>query len=204
MEMRRRRFRILARLAWIAAGLEAIGCPDSGPPRTGLETAAPLAIPGTGAAADEARYAGTYLYAGTDAERAAIRNSVDHATQGMLGANIARAELMKRSEIRPSYTIRFDGLGKVIVETAGFPPESSPLDGTEVQFTNKYGDVLQNRQRFVDGSLLQESRTGDGGGSTRFQLEPDGNTMLVTRVSRSPKLPGTVRYTLTYVRQRSP
>ena len=56
-------------------------------------------------------------------------------------------------------------------------------------------------ERFVDGSLLQESRTHDGGGSTQFKLMADGNTLLVTRVSKSPKLPKTVQYTLTYRRQ---
>ena len=59
----------------------------------------------------------------------------------------------------------------------------------------------QNRQRFVDGALLQESKTSDGGGSTQFRLRPDGNTMIVTRISRSPKLPGVVEYGLTYARQ---
>jgi hypothetical protein len=150
---------------------------------------------------DENRYAGTYVYAGTDTERAAIRTAVDHATEGMVGKNIARGELMKRSEVRPTYTIRFDGKGNVTVETPGYPPESSPLDGTEVQFRTKYGDLVQNKQHFVDGALLQEGRTSDGGGSTRFALQPDGKTLVVTRVSHSPKLPGTVAFHLTYARQ---
>jgi hypothetical protein len=126
---------------------------------------------------------------------------VDHTTEGMVGKNIARGELMKRSEVRSTYTIRFDGKGNVAVETPGFPLEVSSLDGTEVQFKNKYGDFLQNRQRFVDGALLQESRTSDGGGSTQFSLRPDGNTMIVTRISRSLKLPGVVEYSLTYARR---
>ena len=70
-----------------------------------------------------------------------------------------------------------------------------------MQFKNKYGDDLQNRQRFVDGALLQEGKTSDGGGSTQFRLRPDGNTMIVTRISRSPKRPGAVEYGLTYARR---
>jgi len=167
----------------------------------GLEPGAPAT---SRPPSDEARYAGTYVYAGSDEERAAIRKAVDHATEGMVGKNIARGELMKRSEVRPSYTLRFDGKGNGTVETPGFPSETSPLDGTEVQFKNKYGDALQNKQHFVGGALLQESRTGDGGGSTRFRLEPDDRTMMVTRISRSPKLPGVVEYSLTYVRQAAP
>ena len=126
---------------------------------------------------------------------------MDHTTEGMVGKNIARGELMKRSEVRSTYTIRFDGKGNVAVETPGFPLEVSSLDGTEVQFKNKYGDVRLHRHRFVDGALLQESRASDGGGSTQFRLRPDSNTMIVTRISRSPKLPGVVEYSLTYARR---
>jgi hypothetical protein len=189
---------MLVRRAWIAVAIAVTGCPDSSPSRTSLEPSSPSSAP---ARSDQTRFAGTYLYAGSDAERVAIRTAVDHATEGMVGKNIARGELMKRSEVRPSYTIRFDGKGNVAVETPGYPTEVSSLDGTEVQFKNKYGDVLQNRQRFVEGELLQESRTSDGGGSTRFALQADDRTMIVTRVSHSPKLPGTVAFHLTYTRQ---
>ena len=146
------------------------------------------------------RYAGTYLYAGTDAERAAIEAAIDHATRGMPGRAIAQGELSRRSEVRPSYTIRLDGRGNLAIETPGFPPEVFPLDGSQVPFRNKYGDVLRARARFVEGALVQDSTTSDGGGTTRFELQPDGKTLLVTRISWSPKLPGTVRFRLTYVR----
>jgi hypothetical protein len=198
-------FRSLTRCALMTVVLIVTGCPDSTPPRTGLEPSAPV----TGSAlsptrSEEKRYAGSYVYSGSDVERAAIRTAVDHATEGMIGKNIARGELMKRSEIRPSYTLRFDGRGNVTVETPGYPSESSSLDGSEVQLKNKYGDVLQNRQHFVDGALLQESRTPDGGGSTRFRLQPDDKTLIVTRVSQSPKLPRPVEFNLTYARQTVP
>jgi len=189
---------ILTAGALLALAVGTAGCPDSSPPRTGLEPTSPAA---PRPRSDEERYAGTYVYTGSDAERAAIRTAVDHATDGMVGKNIARGELMKRSEVRPSYALRFDGKGNVTVETPGYPPETSSLDGTEAPFKNKYGDALQNKAHFVGGSLLQESRTGDGGGSTQFRLQPDDRTLMVTRVSRSPKLPGTVQFSLTYTRQ---
>ena len=193
-------------LGAVAALAVASGCPSSTPSPTGMEPGALPALPtpqspSRPAPTSEQRYAGTYAFAGSEAERAGIEKAVDGATEGMVGKNIARSELMKRQEVRPTYTLRFDGKGNLAVETPGYPPEISPIDGTEVQLTNKYGDVLQNRQRFVDGSLLQESRTHDGGGSTQFKLMTDGNTLLVTRVSKSPKLPKTVQYTLTYRRQ---
>ena len=202
----------MRRMLWAVSALAvvAFGCPSSKPSATGLEPGASAAsvtpqAPASSSSSppsSEQRYAGTYAFAGSDAERKGVEKAVDGATEGMVGMNIARTELMKRQEIRPTYTIRFDGKGNVAVETPGFPAEASPIDGTEVELKNKYGDVLENRQRFVDGALLQESRTHDGGGSTQFMLQPDGNTLLVTRVSKSPKLPRTVQYTLTYHRQR--
>ena len=151
-------------------------------------------------AVDMTSYAGTYRYTGGEAERAAVKVAVDRATDGMFGILIARGELMKRSEIRPTYTLRFERSGVVSVETPGFPPEASPLDGTEVVFRTKYGDVVRSSQRFVGGALLQRGRTDDGSGLTEFRLQPDGNTLVVTRVSQSPKLPRTVEFTLTYRR----
>ncbi|HZW89849.1 MAG TPA: hypothetical protein VFF12_12280 [Myxococcaceae bacterium] len=195
------RLTALTRGALLALAVGATGCPDSTPPRTGLEPSSPVSAPAPARPrSDEERYAGAYLYAGSDSERAAIRAAVDHATEGMVGKNIARGELMKRSEVRQSYTLRFDGKGNVTIESPGYPPETSSLDGTEAPFKNKYGDALQNKAHFVGGALLQESRTADGGGTTQFRLQPDDRTLIVTRISRSPKLPGTVQFSLTYTR----
>ncbi|HEY1909126.1 MAG TPA: hypothetical protein VGG91_23990, partial [Myxococcaceae bacterium] len=58
------------------------GCPDSNPPKMGLEPGAPVSTPSR-PRSDEERYAGTYVYAGSDEERAAVRKAVDHATEGM-------------------------------------------------------------------------------------------------------------------------
>jgi len=150
---------------------------------------------------DVASYPGTYRYTGVEAERAAVKVAVDRATDGMFGILIARGELMKRSEIRPSYTLRVELSGIVSVETPGFPPEAAPLDGTEVVLRTKYGDVVKSSQRFVDGALIQRGRTDDGSGLTQFRLQPDGMTLVVTRVSQSPKLPRVVEFTLTYRRE---
>jgi len=152
---------------------------------------------------EEARLAGTYVYAGGESERSAMKAAVDLATEGMFGKVIAREELRKRSEPRPSYTIRFEGDGKVSVETPGFPSECAPPDGTEVVVRTRYGDVVRQSQKFVDGVLVQSGRNDDGSGTTEFRLAPDGNTLQVVRVSRSPKLPRPVAYSLTYVRQQS-
>jgi hypothetical protein len=162
-----------------------------------------LALPLQGAqgqgGGEAKRYAGTYRYVGGKVEQAQIRKAIDAATQGMVGGDLAKTELMKRSEVRPSYSLSFAG-GRATVSSPGFPPETSPLDGSAVEVANKYGDKLKIRQR-MGGALAQESETKDGAGSTRFQLEPDGKTLRVTRTSKSPKLPRPVEYTLSYVKR---
>jgi hypothetical protein len=170
---------------------------------SGEEAASSPAGARSGAPEEETRLAGTYVYVGGESERSAMRAAVDRATEGMFGKVIAREELRKRSEPRPSYTIRFEG-GKVSVETPGFPPESAPPDGTEVVVRNRYGDVIRQSQQFVDGVLVQSARNDDGSGTTEFRLGTDGNTLQVMRVSRSPRLPKPVVYSLTYVRQPNP
>jgi hypothetical protein len=148
------------------------------------------------------RYAGTYVYAGTAEERAAVGAAVNAAVDGMgIATGFARSALMKRSEIRPSYAIVFDGQGGVGVETPGYPAELSPSNGTEVKLTNKYGDESNVSQHFVDGALLQQGHTDQGKGQTVFKLKPDGKTLVVKRVMQSEQLPRPVEFTLTYVRQ---
>lgn len=185
--------------AWTALSITALGCAHSTPVETSVPTKGTARPPSPSL---EKRYTGTYAYAGTDAERAAVKAAVDSATDGMgIATGFARTALMKRSEIRPTYTISFDGKGDVSVETPGYPPEFSPTSGTEVKQTNKYGDESQNSQHFVGGALLQQGHTDDGSGSTQFKLQPDGKTLIVTRVMKSPQLPRPVEFTLTYVRQ---
>jgi hypothetical protein len=158
------------------------------------------ALPDMGTGSDAAKYGGSYRYIGSQEERKRVEAAIDAATKGMIGADIAKKELIKRSEIRPSYTLNFDGQ-KATVSSKGFPPESTPLDGSAVKMTNKYGDKLEMQQRFTDGALLQESKTHDGEGSTKFKLQTDGKTLVVTRISKSPKLPRPVEFSLTYRRQ---
>ncbi|HET6982544.1 MAG TPA: hypothetical protein VFI53_10395 [Myxococcaceae bacterium] len=163
-----------------------------------------LALPVLGAdpqgGGEARRYSGTFRYVGGKTEEARIRQAIDAATKGMIGGDTAKTELMKRSEVRPTYTLSFEG-GKATVSSPGFPPETSPLDGSPVEMTNKYGDKLKMRQRFMDGALVQESEAKDGTGSTRFQLEANGKTLRVRRISKSPKLPRPVEYTLSYVKR---
>jgi len=149
------------------------------------------------------RYAGTYVYAGSDAERRAVSAAVERSIAGMsfLAKPVARQTLRQRSEIRDSYHLVFDGFGNLEVSSPGFPAEAGPLDGTSFALETKYGDQSHVSQSFVEGILVQEGRTDDGSGRTEFRLEDDGATLLVHRVMESSQLSAAVDFTLTYRRQ---
>jgi len=115
--------------------------------------------------------------------------------------DIARQALLARAEVRSSYAVSFDDAGNVKVESPGEFPEVSPSDGTPVSVVNRFGDASELTQQFVDGALVQRGRTDDGGGSTTFELQPDGETLIVRRVMESTQLPLPVEYTLTYRKQ---
>jgi hypothetical protein len=189
LEMRKTVLWVRVSLGTRALGDEAPSRAEDERERTQLATAVavrPASPPS--ASLVEPAYSGTYVYAGSEAERAAVKLAVDRAIEGMFGKFIAREELMKRSAIRPSYTIRFDPPGMVSVETPGFPPESSPADGTELNFRTKYGGAVKNSEQFVADALLQRGRTADGSGSTEFRLLADGNTLPGYPGEQEPEL----------------
>lgn len=189
------------RTAWVWASLmaAAVGCAHSAPePSSAALTSRPAST------RLKERYAGNYVYAGTSEERAAVTAAVNSAVDGMgIATGFARSALLKRSEIRPSYTIVFDARGDVSVETPGYPPEVSPSDGTEVKLTDREGDESEVSQRFVEGALVQQGRTDQGKGQTQFTLQPDGKTLVVKRVMESSQLPRPVEFRLTYVRRQA-
>jgi len=149
------------------------------------------------------RYSGTYVFVGGDQERSAVAAAVERAVAPMsiFAIDIARQALLARAEVRSSYAISFDDAGNVKVESPGEFPEVSPSDGTPVNVVNRFGDASELTQQFVDGALVQRGRTDDGEGSTTFELQPDGETLIVRRVMASTQLPLPVEYTLTYRKQ---
>jgi hypothetical protein len=181
-----------------------LGCAQTQPPPPATATPAALNTRlQAETAALQHRYAGTYVYAGSDTERRAVSAAVERAIAGLsfLAKPIARQSLRQRTEIRDSYTLLFDGLGSLQLSTSGFPVESGPLDGKSFPVETKYGDQTQVSMHFVDGVLLVEGRTDDGSGRTEFRLADADATLLVHRVMESGQLSAPVDFTLTYRRQ---
>lgn len=184
---------------WLMLALIPFGCVHGA-----RRSARALPPPGSPAPLElRRRYSGTYVFAGGDSERAAVAASVDRAVAQMsvFAIEIARGALLARAEIRASYAISFDDVGNIKVESPGEFPEVSPSDGTPVQVVNRFGDESELGQQFIDGALVQSGRADDGGGTTTFELQPDGETLIVRRVMESSQLPRPVEYALTYRRE---
>ncbi len=149
------------------------------------------------------RYGGTYQFVGGEAERGAVAAAVERAVAPMsfLARGIARSSLIARAEIRQAIGIFFADDGTVAVLSPGELPESTPADGTPVRVVNRFGDESELSQQFINGVFVQRGRTDDGSGSTIFELQPDGQTLIVHRTMESSKLPQPVKYTLTYRRK---
>jgi hypothetical protein len=184
----------------LRAGLAlAFGCTQAPlPPLT-----VPTAVPKAPVTALEARFSGTYLYAGGDAERRAVALAVEKAvaTMGFLVKSLARDSLSQRAEVRASYAFAFDGFGNLEVKSPGFPAELGPLDGTPFALETRDGDRVQLSQRFVEDFLVLEATAEEGRGRTEFRLSKDGATLHVHRVLAGPLLSAPVDFILTYQRQ---
>jgi hypothetical protein len=187
-----------ATVRWLGVALWA-GCAHAPPPP---EASPPASTPSASAELQR-RFAGTYSYAGGDAERKAVAAAVEKAISGMgfLGKPMARQSLRQHADIRDSYTLFFDGLGNLRVTTPGYPVEFGPLDGRPFPLETKSGDKTQVSESFVDGVLVQKGRTDDGSGLTEFRLADQGATLFVHRVMESSQLTAPVDFTLTYRRQ---
>jgi hypothetical protein len=190
------RFSTRAR-AWLLL-LAAIGCARRTP-----QPVSPLPTGQPAPAELRQRYSGTYAYAGGDAERASVAAAVNRAVEPMspFARGFARKALMERAEIRDFFVISFDDKGNVSVVSPREFPEVSPSDGTPIRVTNRFGDQTELSQLFVDGVLVQRGRSESGGGTTTFELRPDGQTLRLHRVMESSQLPRPVEYTLTYKRR---
>jgi hypothetical protein len=180
--------------------LGALACAHAPPqateaPRSGTE---PTAIP----EAQRRALAGTWVYAGGDAELAAVDRAVDHATaeMGFLARVFAAEALRARARPREQYTLSFDG-STVSITSPDHPTESGEVGGPPVKVTDRFGDENQTTFQLRDGALVEIGKAADGSGENVFTPSPDGSTLRVRRLMESGRLSAPVDVTLSYRRQ---
>src|SRR5690242_7017680 len=165
-------------------------------------------VPGTtdGATLSEAErkaLAGTWAYAGGDAELAAVEPAVDKATadMGFLARPFAMEALRPRAQPRQQYTLGFEGQ-TVTVASPDHPLERGDLGGPPVRVTDKFGDENDTTFRVRDGALVEAGKGADGSGETVFTPSADGQTLSVRRLMQSGRLSAPVELTYSYRRQQ--
>jgi hypothetical protein len=167
---------------------------------------APTEAPGPALSdAERAALAGTWVYAGGDAELAQVDPAVERATAeiGFLARGIAAAALQARAQPRERYAISFEG-PVVSITSPDHPPERGEVGGPPVSITDRFGDENQTTLRVRDGALVEAGQSADGSGETVFTPGADGQTLQVHRLMRSSRLSGPVDVTFSYRRQTGP
>jgi hypothetical protein len=153
--------------------------------------------------AERKALAGTWLYAGGDAELAAVEPAVEKATadMGFLARPFAMEALRPRAQPRQQYTLGFEGPTVTIVSPE-HPLERGELGGPPVRVTDKFGDENDTTFRVRDGALVEAGKGADGSGETVFTPSADGQTLSVRRLMQSGRLSAPVELTYSYRRQQ--
>jgi hypothetical protein len=180
-----------------------VACAHAPPPSPAPETSRPPAPEATAISESERKVlAGTWLYAGGDAELAGVDQAVERATADMsfLARPFAIQALKPRAHPRDRYTLSFEG-NTVSVVSPDHPTERGEIGGPEVSVTDRFGDENQTTFRMHDGALIEAGKTADGSGETDFTPDADGKTLRVRRLMESSKLSAPVDVTFSYRRQ---
>ncbi|HEY1418415.1 MAG TPA: hypothetical protein VGF41_10930 [Myxococcaceae bacterium] len=153
--------------------------------------------------AERKALAGTWVYAGGDAELAAVEPAVDKATadMGFLARPFAMEALRPRAQPRQRYTLAFEG-PTVNIASPDHPLERGNLGGPPVRVTDKFGDENDTTFRVRDGALVEAGKGADGSGETVFTPSADGQTLSVRRLMQSSRLSAPVELTYSYRRQQ--
>lgn len=151
-----------------------------------------------GSAANHARFQGNWVYAGGDAERAALAAAIDRAVHTLVPIvkGIARGKLEQMTKIVPSCAFSFPA-SNIRSDVPGLTPMMSPEVGTVVRFNPGDGEVNLS-QRFEGDRLIQRFVSSDGTRVNAFQVSADGRSFVMRAIVSSAKLSAPVQYSLTY------
>ncbi len=171
------------------------------PPPAEPSAAAPPAGGTQISEAERSALAGTWVYAGGDAELAQVEEAVERATadMGFLARGFAAEALRARASPRPTYTLSFEG-STVSIASPDHPTERGEVGGPPVDVTDRFGDESQTTFRLREGALVEAGKGADGSGETVFTPSTDGRTLRVRRLMQSGRLSAPVDVTLSYRR----
>jgi hypothetical protein len=144
--------------------------------------------------------AGSYRFAGGDAERRALQQAIDKAVDrvSVFVREVARDRLENANPVPSELTLGVDD--STLTLAYGAESFTAPLDGRTVRIKARGGEEMQLRlepsKTFVDQVFSSED------GSRTNRLRPSGDKLVVEVVVRAPKLEKALVYRLTYARRR--
>ena len=146
--------------------------------------------------------AGTWVFAGGQAELATVDPAVDRATADMsfLARPFAVQALRPRAQPRDRYIVSFEG-NTVTIVSPEHPTERGEIGGPAISVSDRFGDTNQTTFRMRDGALVEAGKSADGSGETVFTPDADGQTLHVRRLMESGRLSAPVDLTFSYRRQ---
>jgi hypothetical protein len=140
---------------------------------------------------------GDLRYAGDAQERKGVDAGIEEVVSEMsfIAAGVARRKLKAANGIPEHVTISRDG--EEVTIALDDRTYTAPFDGAPVEVTGITGDTLKMRLVVKEGKLEQRFVGDDGGRVNTFTPGDGGKMQLSVRVF-SERLPGDVRYALTY------
>ncbi len=159
-----------------------------------VEKPAPVVAP-------QQRFAGTFRYAGGEAQKQGIAAAID-VTVNELNAlirGIARKRLAEGSPVRETISIAVDG-DKVSMTFGPGRSVTGRIDGPAVAWTSDTGKPVKVSLSMVKGRLVQTFVADDGGRRSVFTLDESGDRMTLSVTITSERLPVPLKYALTYRR----
>ena len=169
--------------------------PVATPAPAPVEKPAPPPVPA------QQRFAGTYRFAGGDAQRTELDGAIETAVQELnaLIRGIGRKRLKESNAIRDAITIAVDG-DKVTTTFAPGRTVTGRLEGASVPWTSDAGKPLTVKFSLVKGRLVQTFTADDGGRRSVFTLNEAGDRMTLSVTITSERLTNPLKYALTYKR----
>ena len=134
--------------------------------------------------------------AGDDVNRA-IDDAV--ARMSFVTRPVTRARLRKTNMVYDRVAVAQNGQ-RVSVRFGDRPPMESPANGAPVKWTSGDGEKFDLSTEWEGGKLVQTLKAKDGERTNTFAVSPDGRTLTLAVVVRSPRLPKPLEYKLVYNR----
>ncbi|MFY0535164.1 hypothetical protein [Nannocystis pusilla] len=176
--------------------------PAAPPTPAPVATPTPTPAPAAPAQPEQNRFAGTFRYAGGEAQRQQLTDAIE-TTVAQLNAlirGIGRKRLTAANPIREQISFVVEGT-KVTATFAAGRTISGTLGGPAVAWTADDGSPLTVAFSIVKGRLVMEFKADDGGRRSVFTLDDSGDKLTMSVTITSSRLDNPLKYALSYRRK---